>query len=109
MNRRHAQIGMLGQQKGLAKLQSLLGTEITVNEATRLLDIATKIERVARGETVTIETHEHSGPHGGPIPITEIIVERPAPREDLGKDGEDGQDAGDGDGDGAGRTSALEA
>jgi len=93
-------------------LQLLSSKEMTVNEATRLLEIATRIERVARGEPETIERLQHSGHHGGPIPITEIIVERPAPKEDLGKggeDSEDGQDAGDGEGDGAGRTSALEA
>jgi len=96
MNRRHAQIGMLGQQKGLAKLQSLLGTEITVNEATRLLDIATKIERVARGEPVTIETHEHRGPDGGPIPIKYVIVHLSSEDKQDGQDGHDGHDGDDG-------------
>jgi len=104
MNRRHAHIGMLGQQKGLAKLQSLLGTEITVNEATRLLDIATKIERVARGEPVTIETHQHGGPHGGPIPIREIVVIRPAKKRQFPKE----QDDGDPDEEPSGETPSVE-
>ena len=75
MNRRQAQLGMMGQQKGIAKLQSLIGTELTVGEAIRLLDVATKIERVARGEPATIESrarwaewwpHSHKGDRGHP-------------------------------------------
>ena len=109
MNRRQAALGLLGQQKATVKLQSLIGKELSSAEATRLMDVATRIERVARGEPATIEGLQHSGPHGGSIPITEIIVRRPAPKEKLDKQGEDGQNAGDGDGDGAGRPSALEA
>jgi len=43
-----------------------------------------------------------SGPEGGPIPITEIIIERPAEQLPQIEDGEDGQDGGDGAGDGQG-------
>lgn len=111
MNRRHAQMGMIAQQKALAKLTSLSadGKAITVTEATRLMVEGSRTERLARGEPVSIETHEHRGPHGGPIPITEIIVRKPAKDELPGKEHDDGQNGGDGDGDGAGRTATMEA
>ena len=77
MDRRQANLAVLGQSKVLEKLQSLLGVDLTMSEAIRLFDIATRIERVARGEPESIERREHSGPGGGPIPVREIVVELP--------------------------------
>ena len=58
-----------------------------------------------RWRTETYLQAEVSGPGGGPIPITEILVRKP------GKDGDDEPDDADGDGkgDGHGQASALEA
>lgn len=60
--------------------------------------------------TAEPERREFSGPGGGPIPITEIEVRKPAKDESLGKEGDDGDDGTDGDGQdvGSGRTTALE-
>lgn len=118
MNRRHAQMGMIAQQKALAKLTSLSadGKTITVTEATRLMVEGSRTERLARGEPVTIETHEHRGPHGGDIPIKYAIVHLPPDEGDDAQDGQDGHDGQDGDdphdgGDGSearGQDSALD-
>jgi len=98
MNRRQAALGMLGQQKATVKLQSLMGTELSITEATRLMDVATSVERVARGEPATIEGHEHSGPKGGPIPIREIVMIRGLTKLQIeAGDGDDGGDGHDGD------------
>jgi len=87
---------MLAQQKALAKLQSLLGTEITASEAARFMVEGTGIERVARGEPVTIETHEHRGPGGAAIRIREIVMIRRVKIQEVSEDGEDGKDGDDG-------------
>lgn len=96
MNRRHAQMGMIAQQKAVAKLGELTGSELSVSEATRLMVEGTGIERVARGEPVTIETHEHKGPDGGPIPIKYVVVHLSGEEKNDQHDGSDGHDGGDG-------------
>jgi len=106
MNRRHAQIGMIAQQKGLAKLTGLLEADLSVNEGTRLVVEGSKMERLARGEPVTIETHEHRGPDGGPVPIKYVIVHLSSEEKHDGQDGHDGHDGRDG---GDGSQAATEA
>ena len=71
MRKRHAQIALLGQNIAVKALESLLqkvqaGTgEVAPGDVTRLLDTSVKVERLARGEST--ETHELTGPGGGPV------------------------------------------
>jgi hypothetical protein len=46
---RHAKFGTLAQQKALERLQTLGANELTPAEATRLLEVGIKIERLSRG------------------------------------------------------------
>lgn len=108
MNRRHAQMALMGQQKWVHKIQDLAKDQLTVSEANRMFDMLTKLERVARGEPATIDAHRLQDAQGGTVPIREIVMIRDVKRKDLdeqsddGHDGHDGPDAGHSSGDGSG-------
>ena len=95
-----------------AVYQKAIGGELaSVDTLLRIMDRrATYLKLLLPAPVIRTEI---SGPDGGPMPITEIVIERPAAKPLPTKDGEDGQDVGDGDGDGAGHgaehTSTLEA
>jgi len=71
MHERHARVALLGMNVAVKGLESLL-TKVQTGEGTvapgdltRLLDTSVKVERLARGEST--ESHELSGPGGGPV------------------------------------------
>ena len=61
MVRRHAQLSLMMQQKGIQRLQSLDVNEVAPGSLARLLEVAVKIEREARGEPGEIQRQEHAG------------------------------------------------
>jgi hypothetical protein len=74
MHDRHAKVALLGLNvavKGLetllTKVQSGEGT-VAPGDLTRLLDTAVRVERLARGEST--DSHEVSGPEGGPVRLS---------------------------------------
>jgi hypothetical protein len=69
MNERHATIAKAATGKLVEWLQRLDGGTLTVMEAARLLDVAVRVERLARGEPTDRPAVEHRGPDGGPIQI----------------------------------------
>jgi hypothetical protein len=72
---RHGKIAVLGQNLVVKGIEKLLADvergkrDLSASDASRLLDVAVKIERLSRGEST--ENHEVSGPGGGPIEITD--------------------------------------
>lgn len=67
MHKRHAQIAAAMTGKIIERLNSLQADDLTPTQAAQWLDIAAKVERVARGEAADRVAVEQSGPGGGPI------------------------------------------
>jgi hypothetical protein len=68
MDERHAQIGVSQQMRAIQRIEQLMKADNFNAQATvQLLDLATKLERIARGGAT--ERKEVSGPAGGAIPI----------------------------------------
>ena len=87
MNDRHAKIAILGQDVAVKGIEKLL-TEVQSGQQTlgpselaRLMDVAVKVERLARGESTDIR--ESVGPGGGPLKLEQHLtvqsVEEKAP------------------------------
>jgi chromatin segregation and condensation protein Rec8/ScpA/Scc1 (kleisin family) len=74
MHKRHAKIAVLGQNvvvKGIEKLLADLeqgNRKPTASDLGRLLDVAVKVERLARGEPS--DSHEVAGPDHGPVKLS---------------------------------------
>jgi hypothetical protein len=68
MDERHAQIGVSQQMRAIQRIEQLMKADNFNAQATvQLLDLATKLERIARGGAT--ERKEVSGPAGGAISI----------------------------------------
>jgi len=71
MHARHAKVALLGMNVAVKGLENLLTKvqsgdgSVAPGDLTRLLDTAVRVERLARGEAS--DSHEVSGPGGGPI------------------------------------------
>ncbi len=61
MAERHARLAMAFQQRIAQRLQEIDPAELSPADMARWLDIATKLERLSRGEPTEIEKQEHSG------------------------------------------------
>ncbi len=61
MAERHARLAMAFQQRVAQRLQEIDPAELSPADMARWLDIATKLERLSRGEPTEIEKQEHSG------------------------------------------------
>lgn len=59
MGERHAQIAMGLQQRALARLQQIQPESLDARDVARFLDVATRLERLARGEPTEITENEH--------------------------------------------------
>jgi hypothetical protein len=74
MHKRHAKIAVLGQNvvvKGIEKLLADLeqgNRNPTASDLGRLLDVAVRVERLARGEPS--DSHEVAGPDHGPVKLS---------------------------------------
>jgi len=77
MHERHARVALLGMNVAVKGLERLLNKvqsgkgAVAPGDLTRLLDTSVKVERLARGESS--ESHEISGPNGGPIELTDAL------------------------------------
>lgn len=71
MRKRHAQVGLLLQQKGIERTQQLAPEELGVKDVDRFIETGVSIERLARGEPDSIQ--EVSGKGGGPIETRNVI------------------------------------
>jgi hypothetical protein len=67
MAERHAKLAVGLQVKVAARLSKLEPEELTAREVATWLDLAVKVERLARGEPTEIAAREISGPHGRPL------------------------------------------
>lgn len=68
MDERHAQIGVSQQMRAIQRIEQLMKADNFNAQATvQLLDLSTKLERIARGGAT--ERKEVSGPAGGAIPV----------------------------------------
>lgn len=67
MARRHAQLASGVLAKVVGRLQELQVSELTPNDVIRWFEVATKVERQARGEPT--ETIAHTGKDGGPVDV----------------------------------------
>jgi hypothetical protein len=73
MRKRHAQIALLGQNIAVKGFEALLAKvqasdrEVCPADLTRLVATSVAIERLARGEST--DSHEVTGPGGGPIKL----------------------------------------
>lgn len=65
MRRRHAAVASMALAKAAERLRVASSESLSISDASRLLDLAVKIERLARGEAS--ERHELSGVNGGAI------------------------------------------
>jgi hypothetical protein len=65
MRRRHAAVASMALAKAAERLRIASSESLSINDASKLLDLAVKIERLARGEAS--ERHELSGLNGGAI------------------------------------------
>jgi len=61
MAERHARLAMAFQQRVAERLREINPSELSPADMARWLDIATKLERLSRGEPTEIEKQEHSG------------------------------------------------
>jgi hypothetical protein len=66
---RHAALATLAQQKALDRLQTLKPTELTPTEATRLLEMGVRIERLSRG----VPTEHVASSEGDPAWDDEVL------------------------------------
>jgi hypothetical protein len=82
MNDRHAKIAILGQNVAAKGIENLLANvqagkqDLGPSELARLMDVAVKVERLARGESTDIR--ESVGPGGGPVRLSIESVEQKA-------------------------------
>jgi hypothetical protein len=67
MRRRHAAVANMALAKAAERLREMTSKEMTVRDAASLLDLAVKVERLARGEATA--NLAHSGQGGGPIEV----------------------------------------
>lgn len=68
--KRHAQEGRLMQVKGVQRLNEMAHSSLTVEQATRMIDVGVSIERTAMDlDRLRVEL---SGPGGGPIEMSEV-------------------------------------
>jgi hypothetical protein len=67
MRRRHATVANMAVAKAAERLRTMSPSEMSVSDATRLLDLAVKVERVARGEPN--EIRQVSGPDGKALSV----------------------------------------
>ncbi len=78
MARRHAALAVSVQQKIIEALKTLDTTKMTASDLARMLEVATRLERVARGEPTAILAH--TGKDGGPIQLENLSPEEAAAR-----------------------------
>jgi hypothetical protein len=66
MRRRHASVASVALQKAAEKLRALNPADLSPRDAVTFMDLAVKVERLARDVP---DKHEVSGPNGGPIAL----------------------------------------
>lgn len=69
MHQRHAKLAAVMTAKIATKLNSVKAEDLTAAQVAQWLDIAVKIERVARGDVSDRAGVEHSGPGGDPLTV----------------------------------------
>lgn len=72
MAERHAQIAMGLQQRALTRLQQLQPEALDAKDVARFLEVATRLERLARGEPTEIERSETTHRVAAPLSDDEL-------------------------------------
>jgi uncharacterized protein YoaH (UPF0181 family) len=76
MGKRHAQIAMLMEKKALEKLQALAAESMSTGDTIKMMDVAIKAERLARGEsTENVSATLAGGLNVAHYPLTVATVE----------------------------------